>query len=67
MILNKVSQHNSFIIQGSYIGYMFRLTEQSSSVLFSRLSQKMLCTHWDPSEFTSIKYIKTEQLPREMI
>jgi len=31
MILNNVRQHN-------YIGYMFRLTDQSSSGLFSRLN-----------------------------
>ena len=49
MILNNVFQHNCCIIQGSYIGYMFRLTDQSSSGLFSRLSHKVLCTHCDPS------------------
>ena len=49
MILNNVRQHNCFIVEGSYIGYMFRLTDQSSSGLFSRLSHKVLCTHWDPS------------------
>ena len=31
MVLNNVRQHNCFIIQGSYIGYMFRLIDQSSS------------------------------------
>jgi hypothetical protein len=67
MILNNVRQHNCFIIPGSYIGYMFRLTGQSSSSgLFSRLSHKVLCTHWDPSACTSIKYIKSDQLPREV-
>ena len=35
MILNNVRQHNCFIIQGSYIGYMFRLIDQSSSSLFA--------------------------------
>jgi len=34
MILNDVRQHNCLIIQGSYIGYMFRLIDQSSSGLF---------------------------------
>ena len=58
MVLNTVHQHNCFIIQGSYIGYMFRVIDQSSSGLFSRLSHKVLCTHWDPSVCTSIKYIK---------
>jgi len=51
MVLNNVRQHDCFIIQGSYIGYMFRLIHQSSSDLFSRLSDKVLCTHWDPSVF----------------
>ena len=54
MILNTVRQHNCFIIQGSYIGHMFRLIDRSSSGLFSRLSHKVLCTHWDPSVFTSM-------------
>ena len=38
IILNNVRQHKCFIIQGSYIGYMFRLIDQSSSGLLSRLS-----------------------------
>ena len=59
MILNNVRQHNCFIIQGSYVGYMFRLTYQSSSGLFTRLSHKVLCTCWDPSVCTSIKYINS--------
>ena len=54
MILNNVRQHNCFIIQGSYIIiYMFRLIDQSSSGLFSRLSHKVLCTQWDPSVCTT--------------
>jgi len=64
--LNNVRQHNCFIIQGSYIGWMFRLIDQSSSGLFSRLSHKVLCTHWDPSAFKSIKYVKSDQLPQEV-
>ena len=63
MILNNVRKHNYFIMQGSYIGYMFRLIDQSSSGL---LSHKVLCTHWDPSVCTSIKYIKSDQLPKEV-
>ena len=47
MVLNSVRQHNCFIIQGSYIGYMFRLIDQSSSGLFSKLSHKVLCTLCD--------------------
>ena len=66
MILNDVRQHNCFIIQGSYIGYMLRLIDQSSSGLFSRLSHKVLCTHGDPSVCISIKYIKSDQLPKEV-
>jgi len=42
MILNNVRQHICFIIQSSYIGYMFRLNGQSYSGLFSRLSDKVL-------------------------
>jgi len=48
------------------LDYMFRLIDQSSSCLFSRLSHKVLCTHWGPSVFTSIKYIKSDQLPKEV-
>jgi len=59
MRLNTVHQHNCFIIQGSYIGYMFRLIEQSSSGLFSRLSHKMLCTHWDHNVYNKIHKIRT--------
>jgi len=66
MISNNVREHNCFIVQGGYTGYMFRLIDQSSSGLFSRLSHKVLCTHWDPSVFTSIKYIKSDQLPKEV-
>ena len=62
MILNNVLQHNCFIIQGSYIGYMFRLIDPSSSGLFIRLSRKVLCTHWNLSVCTSIKYTKSDQL-----
>ena len=53
MILNNVGHHNCFITQGSYIGYMFRLIDQSSSGLFSRLSHKVLCTHWDRNVYTA--------------
>jgi len=63
MILKNVHQHNCFITQGSYIGYMFRLIARSSSGLFSRLSHKVLCTRWDPGVFTSIKYIKFNICP----
>jgi len=45
---------------------MFRLIDQSSSGLFSRLSHEVLCTHWGPSVYTSIKYIKSDQLPKEV-
>ena len=64
MILSNVHQRNCFSIQGSYIGYMFRLIDQSSSGVFSRLSQRVLCTLWDPSVCTSIKYKKSDQLPK---
>jgi len=38
VILNNVHQHSCFIVQHSYIGYMFRLIDQSYSGLFCRLS-----------------------------
>ena len=63
VISNNIRQQNCFITQGSYIGYMFRLIDQSFSGLFSRLSHKVQCTHWDPTACTSIKYIKSDQLP----
>ena len=66
MILNNVHQHHCSIIQGSSIDYMFRLIDQSSSGLFGRLSHKVLCAHWNPSVFTSTKYIKSDQLPKEV-
>ena len=34
MILNSVRQHNYFIIQGNYIGYMFRLLINHVQVYF---------------------------------
>ena len=40
---------------------MFRLIDQSSSGLLCRLSHKVLCTHWDPSVYTSTKYKKSDQ------
>ena len=55
-----------FITQSSYLGYMFQLIDQSSSGLFSGLSHVVLCKHWDPSVFTSMKYISSDQLPKEV-
>ena len=46
--------------------YMFRLIDQSSSGLYSRLSHKVLCTHWDASVCTSIKYVKSDHLTKEV-
>jgi len=43
---------------------MFRLIDQPYSGLFSRLIHKVLFTQWDPSVCTSIKYIKSDQLPK---
>ena len=40
--------------------------DQSSSGLFRRLSHKVLCTYWDPSLCISIKYIKSDHLPKEV-
>ena len=43
-ILNSVRQHNQFISQGNYIGYMFRLLISHLQAYFCQLSHKMLCT-----------------------
>ena len=45
MILNNVRQHKCFIIQGSYIGYIFGLIDQSLILL--------IYTHWDPNVYTA--------------
>jgi len=42
--LNCVRQHNCFITQGNYIGYMFRLLISHLQAYFCQLSHKMLCT-----------------------
>ena len=47
MILNSVRQHNHFITEGNYIGYMFRLSISHLQEYFCQLSHKMLCTLWD--------------------
>jgi len=41
IILNSVRQHNYFITQGNYIGYMFRLYICHLQAYFCRLSHKM--------------------------
>jgi len=61
---NSVRQHNCFIAQSNYIGYMFRLLISHLQAYFNRFSHKMLCTHWDPSVFTSMVYIKLDLLSR---
>ena len=62
IILNSVRQHNYFITQGNYIGYMFRLSISHLQAYFCHLSHKMLCTVWDPVLFTSMEYIKLNHL-----
>jgi len=64
-MLNSVGQHNCFIIKSSYIGYKLRLLISHLQAYFNRFSHKMLCTHWDPSVFTSMEYIKLDHLPRK--
>ena len=54
IILNSVRQHNYFITQGNYIGYMFRLYISHRQAYFCHLSHKMLCTLWDPIVFASM-------------
>ena len=46
IMLNSVRQHNCFITQINYIGYMFRLLISHLQGYFNRFSHKMLCTHW---------------------
>jgi len=58
IMLNSVRQHYCFVTQSNYIGYMFRLLISHLEAYFNRFSHKMLCTHWDPSVFTSMEYIK---------
>jgi len=64
-MLNTVRQHNCFITQGNHIGYMFRLLISHLQACFNWFSHKMLCTHWDPSLFTSKVYIKLDHLPQK--
>ena len=58
--------HNCFITQSNYTGYMFRLLISHLQAYFNQFSLKMLCTHWDPSVFTSKVYIKLDNLPRKV-
>jgi len=46
IMLNSVRQHNCFITQSNYIGYMFRLLVSHLQAYFNRFSHKMLGTHW---------------------
>jgi len=62
IILNSVRQHNYFITQGKYIGYMFRLQISHLQVYFCHLSHKMLCKLWDPIVFIPMEYIKLNHL-----
>ena len=66
IMLNSVRQHNCFITQDSYIGYMFRLLISLLQAYSSQLSHKTLCTHWDTSVFTSMEYIILDNLPQQL-
>jgi len=57
MILIVYVSTTVFITQGNYIGYMFRLLNNHLHACSLQLSHKMLCTHWDPSVFTSVNYL----------
>ena len=65
-MLNSSHQHNWFIKQSNYIDYMFRLLINHLQAYFNRFSRNMLCTHWDPSVFTSKVYTKLDHLPRKV-
>ena len=66
IMLNSVHQHNGFITQGNYIGYMFRLLISHLQAYFCHLSHKMLCALWDPIVFTSMEYIKLNNLSQRV-
>ena len=55
IILYSVRQHNYFITQSNYIGYMIRPYFSHLQDYFCHLSHQMLCTLWDPIVFTAIK------------
>ena len=66
VILNSVRQHNYFITQGNYIGYMFQLEISHLQAYFCHLSHRMLCTRWDPIVFTSMEYVKLNHLSQKV-
>ena len=66
IILISVRQHNYYVIQGNYIGNMFRLLISHLQAYFCQLSHKVLCTHWDPIVFTSMEYIKLNHLSQKV-
>ena len=57
MILRMYVSTTVFITQGNYIGYISRLLNGHLQAHSLQLSHRMLCTHWDPSVFTSVKYL----------
>ena len=60
-MINSVRQHSYFITQSNYLGYMLHV-----QAYFNLFTHKMLCTHWDPSLFTSKVYIKLDYLYRKV-
>ena len=59
MILIVYVSTTVFITQGNHVGYMFQPLNSHRQAHYSQLSHRMLCTHWDPSVFTSVKYLST--------
>ena len=57
MILKVYASITVCITQGKYIGYMFRLLNSHIQAYSLQLSHRILCTHWDPSVFTSAKHL----------
>ena len=57
MILIVYVSTTVFITQGNCIGYMFRPLNSNRQACSYMLSHRMLCTHWDPSVFTSVQYL----------
>ena len=46
-----------FIAEGNYISYIFRLLNSHLQENFLHVNHRMLCIHWDPGVFTSVKYL----------
>jgi len=57
--INSARQHNRFYYISNYIGNMFRLLNSHLQTYSLQVKSQdaVHCTHWDPSVFTSVKYL----------